>query len=418
MGFGLDSLASIVRLLGDQRVGAYPDVIPVDASVRDYLERIVARLEGPESDGGSLTFTLVLFEASKAHDTSRGLLASEGFSDKSIAAIRSAGAAYARAADLAETPSGEAAVYMRILRQMGEVHAAKQRLGVDPDVELPFTIEGAYQVYASLHEPLPVSGASSASATAARSRISSRCARSGRRSRRRRSTAPTTTSRGRPRIRRARGPGPQRGSALRPLSRALRALRAGRLDEVRPGFGLLRRLRGGPRLRRRVRRLRHRESGSGGDPARGLALPAGAAGLPLRPHALAGADDGARAPRWGERLPRDHATDRRARRELAPRRRLDRAERRGLEDDRRLSPRARRRARPHVHGLRRRQGHGRAREEPLRPAKDSATCLPASSPVSPSSEMGRARARRPRRPLGRRVRDGRLRHRRQPAHGA
>lgn len=152
MGFGLDSLAAIVRLLGDQRVGAYPEVIPVEASVRDYLERIVARLEGPESDGGSLTFTMVLFEASKAHDNSRGLLASEGFSEASIAAIRAAGAAYARAADLAETPSGEAAVYMRILRQMGEVHAAKQRLGVDPDVELPFTIEGAYQVYASLHE--------------------------------------------------------------------------------------------------------------------------------------------------------------------------------------------------------------------------------------------------------------------------
>ncbi|MFO0691383.1 MAG: hypothetical protein U0900_21980 [Myxococcota bacterium] len=152
MGFGLDSLAAIVRLLGDQRVGAFPEVIPVEASVRDYLERIIARLEGPESDGGSLTFTLVLFEASKAHDASRGLLAAEGFSDKSIAAIRAAGAAYARAADLAETPSGEAAVYMRILRQMGEVHAAKQRLGVDPDVELPFTIEGAYQVYASLHQ--------------------------------------------------------------------------------------------------------------------------------------------------------------------------------------------------------------------------------------------------------------------------
>lgn len=152
MGFGLDALAGVVRLLGDQRVGAYPDVIPVEASVRDYLERIIARLEGPESDGGSLTFTLVLFEASKAHDHSRGLLASEGFSETSIAAIRSAGAAYARAADLAETPSGEAAVYMRILRQMGEVHAAKQRLGVNPDVELPFTIEGAYQVYASLHE--------------------------------------------------------------------------------------------------------------------------------------------------------------------------------------------------------------------------------------------------------------------------
>jgi hypothetical protein len=35
---------------------------------------------------------------------------------------------------------------------MGEVHAAKQRLGVDPDVEIPFSIEGALQVYGILHE--------------------------------------------------------------------------------------------------------------------------------------------------------------------------------------------------------------------------------------------------------------------------
>jgi hypothetical protein len=152
MGFGLDPLAAVVRLLADQRVGAHPDVIPVDASIRDYLERIISRLEGPESDGGSLTFTLVLFEAAKAHDISRGLLASEGLSDQTIAAIRSAGSAYGRAIDLAQTPSGQAAVYTRVLRQMGEVFAAKQRLGVDPDVEIPFTIEGALQVYGMLHD--------------------------------------------------------------------------------------------------------------------------------------------------------------------------------------------------------------------------------------------------------------------------
>ena len=152
MGFGLDPLASVVRLLADQRVGAHPDVIPVEASVRDYLERIIHRLEGPESDGGSLTFTLVLFEASKSHDASRGLLASEGLSDKTIASVRAAGSAYGRAIDLAQTPSGQAAVYTRVLRQMGELFAAKQRLGVDPDVEVPFTIEGALQVYGMLHE--------------------------------------------------------------------------------------------------------------------------------------------------------------------------------------------------------------------------------------------------------------------------
>ncbi len=151
MSRGLDSLASVVRLLADQRVGAHPDVIPVDASVRDYLERIISRLEGPESDGGSLTFTLVLFEAAKAHDAARSLLASEGLSNSTITAIHAAGSAYGRAIDLAQTPSGQAAVYTRVLRQMGEVYAAKQRLGVDPDVDIPFTIEGALQVYGELH---------------------------------------------------------------------------------------------------------------------------------------------------------------------------------------------------------------------------------------------------------------------------
>lgn len=152
MGYGLDPLAAVVRLLADQRVGAHPDVIPADASVRDYLERIIVRLEGPESDGGSLTFTLVLFEATKLHDQSRSLLASEGLSERTVAAIRAAGSAYSRAIDLAQTPSGQAAVYARVLRQMGEVYAAKQRLGVDPEVEMPFTIEGALQVYGMLHE--------------------------------------------------------------------------------------------------------------------------------------------------------------------------------------------------------------------------------------------------------------------------
>ena len=152
MGRGLDALASVVRLLADQRVGAHPEVIPPEASVRDYLERILQRLEGPESDGGSLTFTLVLFEAAKAHDVARGRLASEGLSDGTIAAIHAAGSAYGRALDLAQTPSGQAAVYTRVLRQMGEVFAAKQRLGVDPTVEIPFSIEGALQVYGILHE--------------------------------------------------------------------------------------------------------------------------------------------------------------------------------------------------------------------------------------------------------------------------
>ena len=60
--------AAIVRLLADGRVGAHPDVIPLAASSQDYLDRVVERLDGPESDAGSLTFTLALFEAAKLHD--------------------------------------------------------------------------------------------------------------------------------------------------------------------------------------------------------------------------------------------------------------------------------------------------------------------------------------------------------------
>ena len=147
----LDPLGAVVRMLADGRVGAHPDVIPRDASAKPYLDRIIERLDGTESDGGSLTFTLVLFEAGKYHDTARGLLASEGLSDKTIKAMGVASGAYETALGLAQTHGGEAAVYVRVLRQMGEIYAAKQRLGVDPHVETPFSIEGAMQVYADLH---------------------------------------------------------------------------------------------------------------------------------------------------------------------------------------------------------------------------------------------------------------------------
>jgi hypothetical protein len=147
---GLDPLGGIVRLLADGRVGAHPDVIPLAASSQDYLERIVERLDGPESDAGSLTFTLALFEASKLHDTARGLLATQGLSEETVKAIRVTGAAYRTAAERADTVQGEAAVQTRVLRQLGEIYAAKQRLAVDPEIETPFTIEDAIVVYEKL----------------------------------------------------------------------------------------------------------------------------------------------------------------------------------------------------------------------------------------------------------------------------
>jgi hypothetical protein len=146
----LDPLAAVVRMLADGRVGAHPEAVPRDASSKDYLDRIIQRLDGPESDSGSLTFTLALFEAGKHHDRARSLLASEGLSDETIKAIGVASGAYQTALNLAQTVQGQAAVYARVLRQLGEVYAAKQRLGVDPYLENPFTIEGAIGVYDEL----------------------------------------------------------------------------------------------------------------------------------------------------------------------------------------------------------------------------------------------------------------------------
>jgi hypothetical protein len=144
---GLDPLGAIVRLLRDGRIGAHPDVIPAEATSAAYLERIVERLDGPESDDGSLTFVLALFEAGKLHDRARGLLASEGLSPATLEAVRLTTGGYTTALRRADTAQGEAAVYTRVLRQLGELHAAKQRLGVDPEIQTPFTIEDAIQLY-------------------------------------------------------------------------------------------------------------------------------------------------------------------------------------------------------------------------------------------------------------------------------
>jgi len=148
----LDPLGAIVRMLYDGRVGAHPDVIPVELSSRDYLERIVRRLDGPESDAGSLTFTLALFGATQYHDHARSLLAEQGFSGDTLKGLRVTNGAYQSALDRAVTLQGRASVYIRVLRMLGEVYAAKQRLGVDPEIESPFTIEGAIEVYGDLRE--------------------------------------------------------------------------------------------------------------------------------------------------------------------------------------------------------------------------------------------------------------------------
>jgi len=150
LNHGLDPLAAIVRTLDDERIGSHPDVIPLDASSRGYIARIRARLEGPESDGGSLSFTLALFEAARHHERARSLLATEGVSDAAVESIHLTTGAYQRALGRAETLQGQAAVYTRVLRQLGEVHAAKLRLGSRTDVEIPFSIDQAARIYSAL----------------------------------------------------------------------------------------------------------------------------------------------------------------------------------------------------------------------------------------------------------------------------
>jgi len=142
----LDPLGVIVQMLYDNRVGAYPDVIPAAASSRAYVER----LNGAESDQGSLTFTLALLEATKDHEIARGLMAKSGLSDETMRALRTATGAYDVAFKRASTVEGQCAVYTRVLREIGELYAARQRLGVDTDLDMTFSIEGAIGVYATL----------------------------------------------------------------------------------------------------------------------------------------------------------------------------------------------------------------------------------------------------------------------------
>jgi len=148
----LDPLGAVVRMLHDGRVGAHPDVIPVELSSRDYVERVATRLDGIESDGGSLTFTLALYEASKHHDAARAAMARHGLGPETIEALRVASGAYEAALGRAQFLQGKAAVHIRVLQQLGEVYAAKQRLGVDPDIEMPFGIESAIQLYGELKQ--------------------------------------------------------------------------------------------------------------------------------------------------------------------------------------------------------------------------------------------------------------------------
>lgn len=147
----IDSLGALVRVLGDQRVGADPGSIPPEASSKALLDHVVSRLDGPESDGGSLSFTLALVAAERAHQIARRRLAEDGFSREAEAAVRESTSAYQRALRNANTLQGQVAVYTRALRQLGEIFATGERLGIDVRVDVPFSLERAYALHETLH---------------------------------------------------------------------------------------------------------------------------------------------------------------------------------------------------------------------------------------------------------------------------
>lgn len=147
----IDSLGAIARVLNDQRVGAFRDSVPVESSSKAYLEHVVARMDGPESDGGSLSYTLALVAAESAHQLARTELAENGFSNEARIAIRDSVAAYQRALRTANTLQGQVAIYTRALRQSGEVFATGERLAQEITIDVPFSIDRAFEIYESLH---------------------------------------------------------------------------------------------------------------------------------------------------------------------------------------------------------------------------------------------------------------------------
>ena len=147
----IDPLAAIVRVLADERVGADPETVPIEASSKDFLDHLVARLDGPESDGGSLSYTLALVSAERAHQIARAKLAKDGFSDEALAAIRDSVAAYQRAMRSASTLQGQVAIYTRALRQQSEVFATGERTGRVVEIDIPFSLDRGIELYEALH---------------------------------------------------------------------------------------------------------------------------------------------------------------------------------------------------------------------------------------------------------------------------
>ena len=323
----LDALAAVVRMLHSDRVGAHPDVIPEPASSAAYLDRIVSRLDGPESDAGSLTFTLALFEASKYHDRARALLASEGFSAKTLKAIGVASGAYqvalapggyrpgqggrhdprpaaagrdlGRQAETRRQPAGEDLIrhrrchrgLPRALRIPRRGRLAERRLQARRPGRLP------------RHHAHPVGGDPGDQPQLGGLLSLSQCFEPIRRKRRLR---------------------PQRCADVRAIPGLLQGVCRRHRVQLRARLGLFRRLRVGSGLWRLLLALLELEAHDARAPARHAALPHRAQDLPLRPLSLGIARQGPRSARQVQRLPGPGPARRRAGDPLAARGYLDR----------------------------------------------------------------------------------------------
>jgi hypothetical protein len=184
----LDPLGAIVRLLADGRIGTHPDVIPVALSSREYVERITARLDGPESDVGSLTFTLALFEATKLHERARSLLAEKGFGEETVEAMRVAAGAYEKAlARRGRPPSTRACC-------ASSARATRRASGsASTPTSRAASASRARSTSTTRSTARAARATTRRSASTAARATSSRCTGCGRRSRRRASTRRTTT---------------------------------------------------------------------------------------------------------------------------------------------------------------------------------------------------------------------------------
>ncbi len=141
----LDGLSAVVRLLARDRV----------TSLTQPLRELVALLDGPLSDDGSLSFALALSAARSRHERLLGDVQKTGWTGEATGKLQLTAAAYERALELAETTSGRCAALADTLRLRTDVYASRiaardDAPGADATLEVPGSPERAIEVYAEM----------------------------------------------------------------------------------------------------------------------------------------------------------------------------------------------------------------------------------------------------------------------------